>query len=156
MNAQNALYEILISRLRNASALWGVRVEPLTIASSRLGEPLDSNGQRQLYVVFSELSGGREMVNPQRKNAEMLISVKAVSGTMAQAMAASDAISALLDDSGRQDVGSEAANPRLPIHAAWDITTVTEERDIWLEEKSSGAQSIYHAGHQYRVMMEKK
>lgn len=156
MNAQQALYEILISRLRNASALWGVRLEPLTIASSRLGEPLDANGQRQLYVVFFEVSGGRQMVNPRRKNAEILISVKAVSGTMAQAMAASDAISALLDDSGRQDVGSITTPLHLPTHAEWDITTMTEERDIWLEEQFSGAQSIYHAGHQYRVMMEKK
>lgn len=156
MNAQQALYEVLISRLMNTSALWGVRVEPLTTASSRLGEQLDANGQRQLYVVFFEVSGGREMVNPRRKNDEKLISVKAVAGSMTQAMAASDAISALLDDSGRQDVGSVTTPVHLPTHAGWDITTMTEERDIWLEEKFSGAQSIYHAGHQYRVMMEKR
>ena len=70
-------------------------------------------------------------------------------------MAGSEAISALLDDSGRQDVGSASANPHLPIHAEWDITTVTEELDIWVEELFD-TENIYHAGHQYRVMMEKK
>jgi hypothetical protein len=155
MIAQQALYEVLISRLRNASPLWGVRVEPLTTASSRLGAP-GADGKRKLYVVFFEVSGGANKVNPHRKNAEFVISVKAVGGDMANVMAASAVISTLLDESGRQDVGSEAANPHLPIHADWDVTTITEDRDIWLEELFSGAESIYHAGHQYQVNMEKK
>lgn len=154
MIAQQALFEVMISRLRSASPLWGTRVEPLSVASSRLASPI--NGKRQLYVVFFEASGGRDMVNPRRKNAECVLSVKAVAGDMANAMAASAAISALLDESGRQDVGSDAANPHLPTHAEWDVLTVTEDRDIDMEELFSGSEAIYHAGHQYKVTMEKK
>ena len=141
-SARQAAYEVLISRLKNANPLWGGRVQPLTIATS---------GLEMLFVVFFTASNMRQLSTPTRKSAMMTVSVKAVAKTLADAEAASDAISGLLDDSGDQDV-----DPRLPYHAAWRILTLTEDRAIEIEEKFSGAESIYHAGHQYQLAMERR
>ncbi len=142
VSARQAAFEVLISHLRNANPLWGVRVQPLTIASADLTMP---------YVVFFEASNQRRLSSPSKKMAEVLISVKGVALEMASAMGIEEAISLLLDDSGDQDI-----NPRLPSHADWRILTVTEGRSISVEEKFSGAQSIYHAGHQYLFVMERR
>lgn len=140
--ANMALYEVLISHLRGNNALWGQRVQPLTNASVSLKKP---------YVVFFEASNLRRLSAPTRKMAEINLSVKGVAGDMATAMAIQDSITTLLDDSGDQDV-----DPRLPYHAAWRILTVTEGRSIWIEEQFAGAENIYHAGHQYLFVMERR
>jgi hypothetical protein len=142
IGAHEALDEVIISRLRNASPLWGVRVQPIEYVSSTLARP---------YVCFFQSSGGRDLVNPHRKNAAFTKSIKGVADDKATALAMQQAISELMDDSGRQDI-----NSGLPVHAQWDITTVTEDREIWLDELFSGATHIYHAGHQYMFTMERK
>lgn len=140
--ANQALYEVMYSHLNNASALWGTRVQPLMAANAQLARP---------FVVYFEASNQRRLSAPTKKMAEILLSVKGISDSMANAMAISDAITTLLDDSGAQDV-----NPRLPYHAGWQILTVTEGRSIWVEEKFAGAADIYHAGHQYLFVMERR
>lgn len=142
VGAHEALNQVLIGHLRDASPLWGVRVQPLEVASASLVKP---------YVVFFMVSGGRFMGNANKKRAAMVISVKGVAKDMATAMAIQEAITGLLDDSGSQDI-----DPRLPYHAGWVITTVTEDRVIWLQEQFAGAENIYHAGHQYQVNMERR
>ncbi len=141
-SAKQAAYEVLNAHLKNANPWWGVRVQPLTIASADLQKP---------YVVFSEASNMRRLSAPPIKMAEVLIAVKGVALEMATATGIEDAITGLLDDSGDQDV-----SPRLPFNADWRILTVTEQRSIWVEEKFSGAQSLYHAGHQYLFLMERR
>lgn len=142
MNAQAAAYQVFFQHLRNASAIWGTRVQPLTTVSATLTRP---------YVVFFMASGGRNNSVPSRQNARLVLSVKAVAETMQTALDGAEAISAALANSGSQDT-----NPRLPTHDGWTITTVTEDRAIWIEEKFEGALSIYHAGAQYIVTMEAK
>lgn len=142
MNALQAAYEVLTQRLKNANPLWGGRVQPLGVASAALVKP---------YVVFSLAAGGNDEITPNRDNASFIISIKGVAEDMATAFAIDDTVNGLLNDSGRQDT-----SPRLPVHAVWDILNVTKGRMIYVEEKFSNAQSIYHAGHQYNVVMEHK
>lgn len=142
MNALQACYEVLYQQLRAASPLWGERVQPLTVASAGLEKP---------YVVFFIAGGGRALSVPKRDHARFTVSVKAVALDMATAMGAQETISARLHNSGEQDV-----NPRLATHPEWHVLTVTEDRAIWTEEKFEGARSIYHAGHQYDWLMERR
>lgn len=141
VSAQQALYEVLFNHLRGVEP-WGERVEPLQIASARLSKP---------YCVFFLAVGARLLVTPPRRSARLTLSVKLVALSMAAALSGQEAITERLHNSGSQDVAG-----RLPGHADWHVLTVTEGRAIWLEEKFEGAQSIYHAGHQYEFLMEAK
>jgi len=142
VGAHQAVNEVLFSYLNGASTIWGTRVQPLSEAGSTLVRP---------YVVFFNAAGGRALSVPSRDHARFTISVKCVALGMAAALGAQEVISGLLHNSGRQDI-----DPRLPIHADWDVLTVTEGREIWIEDKFEGAQRIYHAGHQYEILMERK
>lgn len=142
VSAQQAVNEVLISYLRNASALWGVRAYPVEIAPSGVARP---------YVVFFPASNMAPASNPHHKKAELAMSIKGVALDMANALAIQEALTTMLDDSGDQDI-----NPRLPTHAGWRITNVTIDRAIWLQELSSVGDMIYHAGHQYQVRMERR
>lgn len=142
IGAQEAVYQILRSRLMNASALWGVRVQPVEIAGSGLVKP---------YVLFFTASNMAPSSNPYHKKAEIVISIKGVAEDMATALAIQEALTQLMDDSGDQDI-----NPRLPYNADWRVTTVTIDRAIWLQELDTVGEMIYHAGHQYRMTMERR
>ena len=148
VSAQEACYTVFNTRLRNGSALWGVRVQSVEIAGSTLVKP---------YVVFFAAANIASRSNPHHKQAVLTISVKGVAedtqsvAGMATAVAMQEAITQLLDDSGTQDL-----TPRLPYNADWVVTNVTEDRTIWLQEYSSVGTMIYHAGHQYQVMMERR
>jgi len=141
MNALQACYEVLYQTLRGV-APWGLRVQPLTVASAGLEKP---------YCVFFIAGGGRAQSVPTRDLARFTISVKAVALDLATSMTAQEAISGLLHNAGEQDV-----NPRLVTHPDWHVLTVTEDRAIWIEEKFEGARSIYHAGYQYDWLMERR
>ncbi len=142
VSAQEALEEVLIGVLRNASPLWGVRTYAATIVGAKKTRP---------YVQFFPASDMRALGNPYHKKAELIYSIKGVSESNAGALAIREAITGLLDDSGSQDI-----SPRLPYHAGWVITNVTEDRAIWLEELSSADTFLYHAGHQYQIRMERR
>lgn len=146
-SALDSLYSVLIQRIKNANPLWGARVQPLTVASAKLA--VGANGERQAYVVFFAADERRRRSNAQRRQAEIMLSVKGVAGDLAPALLMSDALTTLLHDHGDQD-----AAPALPQHAGWRILTVTEGRQIYIEEPISPAGSIYHAGHQYEIVME--
>ncbi|GIL09275.1 MAG: hypothetical protein BroJett033_7860 [Chloroflexota bacterium] len=123
-------------------APWGERVQPLAVASSGLAKP---------YAVFFAVSSGRAPSVPVRDLARHTVSVKAVALDLATALGAQEAISGLLHNAGEQDV-----NPRLAAHPEWHVLTVTEGRAILIEEKFDGGLSIYHAGHQYDWLMERR
>ena len=142
VSAHQAINEVLFSYLNGSSAIWGDRVQPLSEASSTLTRP---------YVVFFNAAGGRELSVPNRNHARFMISVKCVTLGMAAALGAQEVLTGLLHNSGLQDI-----DPRLPTHLDWDVLTVTEGREIYVEDKFEGAQRIYHAGHQYEVLMERK
>lgn len=142
VSAQEAAYQILRSRLVNASPLWGVRVQPVEIASSGLARP---------YVQFFAASNMAPASNPYHKKAEIAMSIKGVAEDMATALAIQEALTQLMDDSGDQDI-----NPRLPYNANWRVTTVTIDRAIWLQELDMVGEMVYHAGHQYQVRMERR
>lgn len=140
--AKQALYEVTYAHFNNASPLWGTRVQPLEIASATIVRP---------YLTFFTASNMRRMSTPTRKSADLVLSVKGVSDTFADALTMQQLITEMLDDSGDQDI-----DPRLPYNAGWRVLTVTEDREIWLQEKFAGAKDIYHAGHQYRIVMERR
>lgn len=142
VSAQEAAYQILRSRLVNASPLWGVRVQPVEIASSGLARP---------YVQFFAASNMAPASNPYHKKAEIAMSIKGVAEDMATALAIQEALTQLMDDSGDQDI-----NPRLPYNGDWRVTTVTIDRAIWLQELDMVGEMVYHAGHQYQVRMERR
>ena len=142
VSAQEAFEEVLIALLRNASPLWGVRVQAATIVSPAVVRP---------YVHFFPASDMAYKTNPHKKRAELVYSIKGVAEKNADALAMREAITTLLEDSGSQDL-----TPRLPYHAGWIITNISEDRAIWLQENSSVGTMIYHAGHQYQVLMERR
>lgn len=140
-SAQQAAYEVVYEKLRSGSPLWGTRVQPLETAGTDLVRP---------YVVFFQATGGRDLVTNSKKNATITLNIKGVAEDVATALQIQDALSALLDDSGRQDVSAN-----LPVHPAWDVLTVTQDTAIWVQEQFGG-KNIYHAGHQYVLKMERK
>lgn len=146
--AHEALYTVMNARFKNASALWGVNVQARAIATKGLAKPC---------LLFFVASSTALRSNPHHKQADIMLSVKGVAedtqsvAGMATAVAMQEAITLLLEDSGTQDI-----NPRLPYNADWVITTVTEDREIWLEDLTSVDTTVYHAGHQYQVMMERR
>ncbi len=142
VSAQEACEEVLHSVLLNASALWGVRVYASTIVGSQKLRP---------YVQFFPAADITPRSNPYHKKAELTYTIKGVGESNANALAIREAITTLLYDSGSQDL-----TPRLPYHAGWVITNVSEERAMWQEELSTDGKMIFHAGHQYRVQMERR
>ena len=141
-SAIQAAYEVLNAQLKGTNDPVLGQVQALSVASSKLSKP---------YTVFFWAGGGRLLSVPSRDHTRYTISVKTVALEMAEAVAGQAAITDLLHNSGVQDI-----NPRLPTNATWQVLTVTEDRMIWLEEKFENALSIYHAGHQYEWLMERK
>lgn len=142
VSAQEAIETVLIGLLRNASPLWGVRVQAATVVDSKVVRP---------YIHYFPASDMQPASNPHHKKAELVYSIKGVSASKAEALAIREAITELMDDSGDQDI-----DPRLPYHAGWRVTTVSVNRAIWLEEYPAVGEILYHAGHQYQIMMERR
>jgi hypothetical protein len=142
VSAQEAIETVLIGLLRNGSPLWGVRVQAADIVSSTVERP---------YLHYFPASDMQPASNPHHKRAEMVYSIKGVAEDKATALAIREAITTLLDDSGDQDI-----NPRLPYHAGWRVTTVSTDRAIWLQEYPAAGKTLYHAGHQYMIRMERR
>lgn len=137
-----AIYQVMNAHLKNGSPIWQGRVQPLAMASAGLEKPC---------LMFFHASGGRELSVPVRDSARFTLTVKIVAEAMQQAVDGQAAISTLLHNSGAQDV-----SPRLPTHVEWDVLTVTEGREVWIEEAFEKAKRIYHAGYQYDILLERR
>jgi hypothetical protein len=102
-------------------------------------------------LIFFRASGGREHSVPSRDSARFSLTAKVVTETMQQAVDGQAAISTALHNAGSQDI-----DPRLPLHEEWNVLTVTEDREVWIEEAFEQAARIYHAGYQYDILMERR
>lgn len=142
LGAEQALNETLYQALNGASLLWGENVSPVWVASADLARP---------FVCWWLPTGGRELVIAVRNHARFVVNVKVVAESLEDALRGQADVSALLSDSGRQDV-----KPRLPEHGEWWFLTVTEDRLITENETFSGTQKFYHRGYQYIIEMEEK
>lgn len=139
--AISACYRTLRAHLSAEDALWGGRAYPLEVLPAQTVKP---------YVVFFVASA----IEPQDlavQRAELVVSVKCVAETLGDSLAGASRIRAYLDDSGTQDI-----SPRLPTLATWEVTAVTLDRAIHLQEAVTPDGVIYHDGHQYLITMEVK
>lgn len=145
-SALRALYLVLSSHLNAAASpvnLWGNRAKPLEEVEAGLEKP---------YSCFFWAGGGEERIAaPSTEEERLILTVKGVALDMKDALTMQQQITGLLRNSGSQDV-----DPRLPSNDDFDILTVTRDRVVWLVEKFEGAVDIYHAGHLYEFLMERK
>ena len=135
-------YDALKSRLYNADSLWSTRVFTETA--------LPTADRPYLLVMFS---GGGEINALQRKDAEFLITVKGVADTLKTSLQVASAIGELLNDHGTQDNPNDSVVPVTP--NGWVIQTITQERRVQMTETFENVEPVYHAGHQFRIRMEK-
>lgn len=136
-----ALFQVLYTHLRGANVLWGDNVTSESVAAAEIDKP---------FLQFFWAGGGNDLVSANRRNVQLTITVKAVANNMEQAQAMKAAVGDLLESSGSQDT-----SPQLPPHSDWTITTVTQDRIIYMDEMFEGALPIYHRGNQYVVTMER-
>lgn len=141
-SAEKALNEVFYQQLSGASPVWGSNVIPRAVASADMERP---------FLCWWVVPGGREMQVAVRNHERFIVNVMVVDTSLENALRGQADVTALLSDSGRQDV-----MPRLPEHPHWWVLTVTEDRLISLDETFSGTQWFYNRGHQYVVLMEEK
>ncbi len=132
-----ALYRAVQQQLTEESEVWGVKVFP----------DLAKGGTAKPYCVFS-YAGGGEINARVVQDAEIVLQVKIVTDTLAQAFAGAGRISARLNDADYSS--SEVLNGG----ADWLILNVKQEGIVHMIETVDGAQ-IYHAGHRFRFRMER-
>lgn len=97
-------------------------------------------------------SGGGEANRRRTQDAELVLTVKAISESQAEAFTAAERISVLLNDNGQTEVTSGYLNGG----DDWYILTCTQEDAVHLVEMFAGAAPIYHEGARYRLIMEVK
>jgi hypothetical protein len=135
-----AAYRAIQTRLtaNTNNPVWNERAYP-DLAPASAARP---------FAVFF-WSGGGEANRRRVQDADLLITIKVVADSLAEAFAGAERLSALLNDA---DAGSALA---LDGGASWDIVSVTQERAVHLVEMVD-AQQVYHAGAVFRVRMEAK
>lgn len=132
-----ALFKAVYDRLTaDPGEVWGDRVFPDRAV----------DGTAKPLVIFWWLGGG-ELNSVVRPDAEIVLGVKVVAPTQAQAFALAGRLSALLNDADR---GSDQA---LDGGDAWLILHTMQEGAIHLVEDVDGSW-IYHDGFRLRVRME--
>lgn len=127
------------NRLNSPGQLWGARVYPY-MAPAKTPYP---------YVVIIP-SGGGERNRQKRRDAEIVMVVKAVSDKLGEAFAAAAAVDTLLNDHGAQD----SSDALLAGSSEWSILTATGEEAISYLEMFANVTPVYHAGARYRFVME--
>ena len=131
------LYKALNRRLRNANSLWAERVYA-DIAPPETRRP---------FVLY-QWQGGGEGNRVRRPDATLVVVARMIADDLATALEGAAAISTLLNDSGHYDTSTPLA-----FGSEWRICTVTQELAVHLHEVLDG-RIVYHAGAQYRVVME--
>jgi hypothetical protein len=135
-----ALYRAVGLRLSNGSAIFADRAYADY-----------SESDEYPYVIYF-WSGGGEVNHTRRRDAEIVLTVTAISEKLGDAQIAAQQISDLLNDSGEYD------DPADYLYGGtfWRILTSTEEDAIHTLDMFSGAVPIYHVGARYRFVMEVK
>lgn len=132
-----ALYKAVITRLKEAPALdWGDRVYP---------DRAPSGTPKPLVVVW--WLGGGEINQSIVPDAEIVLGVKVVAATQAQAFALAAEASARLNDADRSS--SKALNAG----SDWIVQHTKQEGVVHLVEDVDGSW-IYHEGFRLRCRME--
>ena len=135
---QGAAYQAIVARCGGLAETWGGRVYAYR-APSNTPRP---------YVVFFWSGGGERNDILDKRDGDLLLTVKAVADTLPAAMAAAGRLAELLDDAGRFDTDT-------PLNGGddWHIQTSTVEGAIDMSEMVDGV-PVYHQGFQLRLIME--
>lgn len=145
-SAQAALFATLIGHLDNASPLWEGRVWAAELVPADTDRP---------FVHYFRSAGGRNQSVPANDQETLTVVVKGVALDLQTAEAISWQISYRLHNAGEQDYKRDT-EPFTITHPEWHILTVTEDNAVVVDEAFEGAQMLYHRGHQYVVLMERK
>lgn len=132
-----AAYRAVYRRATESSEVWGERVYPDRAPA----------GVERPYLVYFYGAGG-ELNGRQIEDAELVLIIKGVSSSMAQAFEMARRINTLFNDAGQYD-----SSTPLVTGSEWAILTTKRELLVHLVEQVDG-QQIYHAGAQYRLFME--
>lgn len=137
--AQAAAYQAIVTRCSGTGEPWGGRVH-LRRAPVGTARP---------YVVFFLSGGGARNDILDKRDANLLITVRVGSNNLSEALAGAGRLAELLDNAGRFDVSDNPLNGG----DDWLIQTSTAEDDISFDELVDGA-PVYHEGFQLRLIME--
>lgn len=131
-----AIYRAVRQRLTASAELWGQQVYP----------DQAPGGVERPYVVYF-WSGGGELNAIVGQDAEIVLTVKVVADSLAQAFTGAGRISALLNDAD----GASAS----PLNGGtdWTIIHVQQEQVVHLVETVNTTQ-IYHEGARFRFYAE--
>ncbi|MCZ2097237.1 MAG: hypothetical protein LC121_13455 [Anaerolineae bacterium] len=135
-----ALFDAVRIRLTAPGQMWAGRAYP-NLAGADATYP---------YVVYF-WSGGGERNRQKGRDAEIVLTIKAVSDKLPEAFDAAAAVDDLLNDHGAQDADAQLTTGA---GSEWAVLTATAEETIAYQEMKAGAQPIYHAGARYRFVME--
>ena len=138
-----ALYRTMNLRWSTANELWGARAYAER-APAKVTRP---------YVIYQWQGGGDRNRLMQKKDAEIVLTVKCVADNLGTAFTGADRLGALLDDYGVQD--RIAQGDGLNGGDYWSILTTTRENIVHLSEMVDGV-DVYHEGFTLRVVMEEK
>lgn len=133
-----AAYRAVYRRATESSGeIWGDRAYPDRAPS----------GTERPYLIYFHGAGG-ELNARKIEDAELVLIIKGVSSSMAEAFAMAARIDALFNDQGQYDTSTP-----LDGGAEWSILTTKRELMVHLVEQVDG-QQVYHTGAQFRVRME--
>jgi hypothetical protein len=136
-----AAYRAVRSRLAGSGEPWGTQL---------YGDIIPAAAEFPLVSFF--WSGGGEYNGRRKVAAELVLTVKGVAYTQAEAFTLAARIATLLNDGGLYDDSAD----HLYGGADWDILTCTQEDAVHIVDMWSGALPIFHDGARYRLVMEVK
>lgn len=137
--ARAAAYQAIVARCSSPSELWGGRV-------FRTRAPA---GTARPYVVFFHAGGGARNDIQNKRDANLLLTVRVAANSLPVALEGAGRLAELLDNAGRFDVSDNPLNGG----DDWLIQTSTAEDDISFDELVDGG-VVYHEGFQLRLIME--
>jgi hypothetical protein len=133
-----ALYDAVYDRLvGDGSEDWANRVHP----------DLAPSGTARPHVVYGFAAGG-ELNESVAQDAGIVLTVKALSLTLAEAFTLAGRISELLNDADKSRANALSGG------AEWSISHCSQEQALHLVELVDG-QWVYHEGARYRFRMER-
>lgn len=135
-----ALYQGLYSTLNGANSLWADRVFPDVAPTWAEVE--------QGYLLFFWTGGGEGNVVVEQ-DAHLMLTIKAVSDQLEDAMKMAAAVSALLNDKGTQ----ETTTPAVSATPDWEVTAITQGRAVHMVERFSESVMLYHEGASFEFIL---
>ncbi|KKM27471.1 hypothetical protein LCGC14_1574410 [marine sediment metagenome] len=129
------LFESMRTYLSAATGVWEGRVY-VDRAPAKKVRP---------YIVFF-MASDTDLNEIVGVDPMIVLSVKCVAETRQAAFLGSAQITALLNDKGQQQVAAGSG----PIgDDDWEISTISEDRGIYIPDRLGETGTVYHRGHQY-------